>query len=52
MSPFDNLLQIRYHHDGKYNVMSLDGPFEIFGTSSGQLLTHWSTDLRRIFVPS
>ncbi|KAI1790528.1 phosphatidylethanolamine N-methyltransferase [Ganoderma leucocontextum] len=21
--------EIRYHHDGKYNVMSLDGPFEI-----------------------
>jgi len=24
-------LQVRYHHDGKYNVMSIDGPFEIYG---------------------
>jgi phosphatidylethanolamine N-methyltransferase len=23
--------QIRYHHDGKYNVMSLVGPLEIYG---------------------
>ncbi|GLB44428.1 putative catalyzes the first step of the methylation pathway of phosphatidylcholine biosynthesis, the SAM-dependent methylation of phosphatidylethanolamine (PE) to phosphatidylmonomethylethanolamine (PMME) [Lyophyllum shimeji] len=22
--------EVRYHHDGKYNVMSLDGPLEIF----------------------
>ncbi|KAG6910370.1 phosphatidylethanolamine N-methyltransferase [Tephrocybe rancida] len=22
--------EIRYHHDGKYNVMSMDGPLEIF----------------------
>ncbi|EIM80188.1 uncharacterized protein STEHIDRAFT_126160 [Stereum hirsutum FP-91666 SS1] len=22
--------EVRYHHDGKYNVMSLDGPFEIY----------------------
>ncbi|KZT00269.1 uncharacterized protein LAESUDRAFT_732419 [Laetiporus sulphureus 93-53] len=22
--------EIRYHHDGKYNVMSLDGPFEVY----------------------
>ncbi|KAI0633043.1 phosphatidylethanolamine N-methyltransferase [Trametes polyzona] len=21
--------EVRYHHDGKYNVMSLDGPFEV-----------------------
>lgn len=27
------LLQVRYHHDGKYNVMSLDGPIEIHGKS-------------------
>ena len=26
--------QIRYHHDGKYNVMSLDGPLEIYGEYS------------------
>ena len=25
--------KIRYHHDGKYNVMSLDGPFEVYGAS-------------------
>ncbi|KAA1474122.1 hypothetical protein DENSPDRAFT_781124 [Dentipellis sp. KUC8613] len=23
--------EIRYHHDGKYNVMGLDGPFEVYG---------------------
>lgn len=23
--------EVRYHHDGKYNVMSLDGPIEIYG---------------------
>ena len=23
--------EVRYHHDGKYNVMDLDGPIEIFG---------------------
>ncbi|KAH9922238.1 phosphatidylethanolamine N-methyltransferase [Fomitopsis serialis] len=22
--------EIRYHHDGKYNVMGLDGPFEVY----------------------
>ncbi|KAH7911129.1 phospholipid methyltransferase-domain-containing protein [Hygrophoropsis aurantiaca] len=22
--------EVRYHHDGKYNVMGLDGPFEVF----------------------
>ncbi|KAI3614456.1 phosphatidylethanolamine n-methyltransferase [Moniliophthora roreri] len=22
--------EVRYHHDGKYNVMSIDGPFEIY----------------------
>ena len=26
------LTQVRYHHDGKYNVMSMDGPIEIYGT--------------------
>jgi len=26
------LTQIRYHHDGKYNVMSFGGPIEVFGT--------------------
>lgn len=24
------LYEIRYHYDGKYNVMSLDGPFEVY----------------------
>jgi len=23
--------QVRYHHDGKYNVMNMDGPLEIYG---------------------
>jgi phosphatidylethanolamine N-methyltransferase len=27
------VLQVRYHHDGKYNVMSIDGAFEIYGES-------------------
>ncbi|KIK41161.1 hypothetical protein CY34DRAFT_224284 [Suillus luteus UH-Slu-Lm8-n1] len=22
--------EVRYHHDGKYNVLSLDGPFEVY----------------------
>lgn len=25
--------EVRYHHDGKYNAMSLDGPFEVYGAS-------------------
>jgi len=25
--------EMRYHHDGKYNVLALDGPIEIFGAS-------------------
>ena len=29
-----NFLQVRYHHDGKYNVLSLDGPLEIYGELS------------------
>ncbi|RPD63391.1 phosphatidylethanolamine N-methyltransferase [Lentinus tigrinus ALCF2SS1-6] len=29
--------EIRYHHDGKYNVMSLDGPFEIVVDKPSQL---------------
>lgn len=27
-------MQVRYHHDGKYNVLSLDGPLEIYGELS------------------
>ena len=23
---------MRYHHDGKHNVLGLDGPFEVYGT--------------------
>ena len=26
--------QVRYHHDGKYNVMSLAGPIEIYGENT------------------
>lgn len=33
------LYQVRYHHDGKYNVMSLDGSIQIRGTSRGLGLT-------------
>ncbi|EJF60163.1 phosphatidylethanolamine N-methyltransferase [Dichomitus squalens LYAD-421 SS1] len=29
--------EMRYHHDGKYNVMSLDGPFEIYVDKPSQL---------------
>ena len=31
--------EVRYHHDGKYNVMSLDGPFEVVGASRLPLLS-------------
>ncbi|OAX36929.1 hypothetical protein K503DRAFT_268559 [Rhizopogon vinicolor AM-OR11-026] len=24
------IYEVRYHHDGKYNVLSLDGPFEVY----------------------
>jgi phosphatidylethanolamine N-methyltransferase len=33
--------EVRYHHDGKYNVMALDGPLEIFG---GYSPLSWSAD--------
>jgi len=26
--------EMRYHHDGKYNVLALEGPIEIYGVSS------------------
>lgn len=26
--------EMRYHHDGKYNVLALEGPIEIYGASS------------------
>ena len=26
--------EMRYHHDGKYNVLALDGPIEIYGARS------------------
>ncbi|KAI0331371.1 phosphatidylethanolamine N-methyltransferase [Cubamyces sp. BRFM 1775] len=29
--------EVRYHHDGKYNVMSLDGPFEVVVNKPSQL---------------
>ncbi|KAF8064345.1 phosphatidylethanolamine N-methyltransferase [Lyophyllum atratum] len=29
--------EVRYHHDGKYNVMSLDGPLEIFVEKPAEL---------------
>jgi phosphatidylethanolamine N-methyltransferase len=25
--------EMRYHHDGKYNVLALEGPIEVYGTS-------------------
>jgi phosphatidylethanolamine N-methyltransferase len=31
---FFSIAQVRYHHDGKYNVMSSAGPFEIYGSFS------------------
>jgi len=32
-SLFDlHLTKLRYHHDGKHNVLSLDDPFELYGT--------------------
>ncbi|KAL1757961.1 phospholipid methyltransferase-domain-containing protein [Schizophyllum commune] len=29
--------EVRYHHDGKYNVMSIDGPFEVYLTKPEEL---------------
>ncbi|KAI6103019.1 phospholipid methyltransferase-domain-containing protein [Pisolithus sp. B1] len=29
--------EVRYHHDGKYNVLSLDGPFEVYVEKHGSL---------------
>ena len=35
------LCQIRYHHDGKYNVLSLAGPVEIYGKHThARVLSH------------
>ena len=27
----NDVFQIRYHHDGKHNVLGIDGPLEIYG---------------------
>jgi phosphatidylethanolamine N-methyltransferase len=35
-------VQVRYHHDGKYNVMGLVAPIEIYGSS---LTFLWRSDL-------
>jgi phosphatidylethanolamine N-methyltransferase len=32
--------QVRYHHDGKYNVMSSEGSFQINGKSWGRSFPH------------
>ncbi|KAF4586330.1 phosphatidylethanolamine N-methyltransferase [Pleurotus pulmonarius] len=29
--------EVRYHHDGKYNVMGIDGPFEIYANAPATL---------------
>ncbi|KAG7087767.1 phosphatidylethanolamine N-methyltransferase [Marasmius oreades] len=29
--------EVRYHHDGKYNVMSIDGPFEVYVDKPSEL---------------
>ena len=36
LSPIFDLhrTKFRYHHDGKHNVLSLDGPCELYGTCS------------------
>ena len=36
--------EVRYHHDGMYNVFALDGPIEIYGASLSALLkkSHFS----------
>ena len=26
--------EVRYHHDGMYNVLALDGPIELYGVST------------------
>lgn len=35
--------KIRYHHDGKYNVMSLAGPIEIYGKYFSSTIPSWSS---------
>ncbi len=32
--------EMRYHHDGKYNVLALEGPIEIYGASSAFPVVH------------
>lgn len=34
--------EIRYHHDGKYNVLALEGPIEIVGASVFSFLTRFA----------
>lgn len=41
--------EFRYHHDGKYNVMSLDGPIEIYGAFSSVAVIPLLQLLIRIF---
>ena len=40
--------EVRYHHDGMYNVLALDGPIEIYGPS--KLCTHHLTFVSRSHI--
>lgn len=47
--------QVRYHHDGKYNVMSMAGPLEIYGAEFLDLdrfPNHWILQLSNHPNPS
>ncbi|KAG5637707.1 phosphatidylethanolamine N-methyltransferase [Sphagnurus paluster] len=43
--------EVRYHHDGKYNVMSMDGPFEIFAERPTELDFDTVRETLMDFVP-
>ncbi len=48
----DEPAQIRYHHDGKYNVMSLVGPIEIYGMSVVAIVIWYLMDPLTVEKPS
>jgi phosphatidylethanolamine N-methyltransferase len=39
--------EMRYHHDGKYNVLALEGPIEIYGASSPYRVSEDQIDIDR-----
>ena len=39
--------EMRYHHDGKYNVLALEWPIEIYGASSPYRVSEYQIDIDR-----